>query len=167
MAVAPYNVYACSDGHVALICQLESHWLGLAAAMERPDLTTDERFADNASRVAHIDETDAVIAAWASTRTRKQLSELAAKHKFICSPVRELDEVMADRHMFERGMLEWIDHPEIGKVVLPGSPLRFHGSRRIESTPSELIGASNEEIFAGMLGLGKDELRRLSEDGVI
>lgn len=167
VAVAPYNVYRCSDGHVALICQLESHWAGLAAAMDRQHLLEDARFADNASRVANIDDTDALIAEWTATKTRKELGGLAAKHKFICSPVRELNEVMYDKHMLERGMLEWIDHPEIGKVVLPGSPLRFHGSDRIESTPSELIGASNEEIFGGLLGLGEDEMRRLSEDGVI
>ncbi len=167
LSVSPYNVYRCADGHVALICQLESHWQGLIAAMNRPELAAHPHFADNARRVANMDETDAMIAAWVATKTRAELADISAKFKFICSPVRELPEVVNDRHMHERGMLEWVDHPEIGNVVLPGSPLRFHGSDPQPALASELLGASNKAIFGGMLGLGDDELRRLSGDGVI
>jgi crotonobetainyl-CoA:carnitine CoA-transferase CaiB-like acyl-CoA transferase len=167
LSVAPYNVYSCADGHVALICQLESHWRGLTDAMGRPDLVNDSRFSDNARRVAHMDETDAVVAAWTATKSRKQLAELSIEHKFICSPVRELPEVVNDRHMHERGMLEWIDHPELGRVVLPGSPLRFHGSMRESAVPSESLGASNTAIFSEMLGVRGEELSRLAAEGVI
>lgn len=167
LSVAPYNVYRCADGHVALICQLESHWRGLTLAMNRPELAADPRFADNAKRVANMDATDAVVDAWTATRTRGELSRLAAEHKFICSPVRDVREVMSDPHMHERGMLACVDHPEIGAVVLPGSPLRFHGSRQPPSVPSERLGASNREIYVEWLGLTEGEVQRLAEQGVI
>ena len=32
--------------------------------------------------------------------------------------VRDLIEVANDRHMHERGMLEWIDHPQFGRIVV-------------------------------------------------
>jgi hypothetical protein len=38
------------------------------------------------------------------------------------------NEVMHDAHMHERGMLKWIDHDEIGHIVVPTSPLRFHSA---------------------------------------
>ena len=42
-AEAPYNVYAASDGYVAIISVNESHWTGLTRAMGRPELAEDPR----------------------------------------------------------------------------------------------------------------------------
>jgi len=43
---------------------------------------------------------------------------------YPCAPVRDVSEGH-DRQMHERGMLEWIEHDEIGRIVVP-TPLRFH-----------------------------------------
>jgi len=45
-------------------------------------------------------------------------------------------EVMHDPHMHKRGMLEWIEHDEIGFIVVPTSPLRFHDADTVATTPS-------------------------------
>jgi CoA:oxalate CoA-transferase len=83
------------------------------------------------------------------------------------APVREVDEVMHDRHMHERGMLEWIEHDEIGPVVVPNSPLRFHGADKVETTPSPKLGQHNAEVYGGWLGLSAEEIAELKRDGVI
>jgi CoA:oxalate CoA-transferase len=83
------------------------------------------------------------------------------------APVRDLLEVMNDRHMHERGMLERIDHPELGDIVVPTSPLRFHGADRVPTTPSPRIGQHNDEVYGGWLGLSADEIAALRRDGVI
>ena len=63
-AVAPYNVYAAKDGHVAIICVRERHWLALLDAMEEPELAHDPRFTDRATRAQNMAATDAVVEAW-------------------------------------------------------------------------------------------------------
>src|SRR5205823_1026737 len=82
------------------------------------------------------------------------------------APVREVDEVMNDAHMHERGMLEWIEHDEIGPVVVPNSPLRYHGADKVETTPSPKLGQHNAEIYGGWLGLSAEEIGELTRDGV-
>src|SRR5690349_15750765 len=67
LSTAPYNVYPAADGHVAIHNVTERHWHNLTQAMGRADLATDPRFATNADRIAHMDETDAVVAAWTRT----------------------------------------------------------------------------------------------------
>src|SRR5271155_6087648 len=67
LSTAPYNVYPASDGHVAIHIVTEGHWKNLTVAMGREDLQTDPRFATNADRVAHMDETDAVVSEWTRT----------------------------------------------------------------------------------------------------
>jgi CoA:oxalate CoA-transferase len=82
-------------------------------------------FKTNAERVAHIDETDALVGAWTQTLGKMEVFTITKRHRIPCAPVRDLNEVMHDPHMHERGMLEWIDHDEIGDIVVPTSPCVF------------------------------------------
>jgi crotonobetainyl-CoA:carnitine CoA-transferase CaiB-like acyl-CoA transferase len=74
---------------------------------------------------------------------------------------------MADPHMHERGMLEEIDHPELGLITVPNSPLRLHGMDKVPLTPSARPGQYNDEIYGGWLGLSDAELAELKEAGAI
>ncbi len=69
--------------------------------------------------------------------------------------------------MTERGMLEWIDHPELGRIVVPTTPLRIHGTDKVPTVPSPLIGEHNEDIYGGWLGLSAAEIAALRREGVI
>src|SRR5207248_6657237 len=64
LSSTPYNVYECADGYAAIHVVTEAHWQNLVKAMGRPELADDPRFKTNADRVAHMDETDAVVSEW-------------------------------------------------------------------------------------------------------
>jgi CoA:oxalate CoA-transferase len=166
LAIAPYNVYPAKDGYVAIICVVETHWRNLLAAMGREDLADDPRFADNAKRVENLAATDAVVEEWTRSLGRDAIFAATRQHRVPSAPVRDLREVMNDRHMHERGMLERIRHPELGDIVVPTSPLRFHGADKLETTPSPRLGQHNDEIY-GALGLSAEEIVTLKRDGVI
>ena len=74
---------------------------------------------------------------------------------------------MHDPHMHERGMLAEIEHPELGPITLPTSPLRLHGLEKAPAAPSPTVGQHNDEIYGGWLGLSAAELRALREEGAI
>jgi formyl-CoA transferase len=69
--------------------------------------------------------------------------------------------------MHARGSLQWIDHPQLGRVVLPHSPLVFEGAPRKPLQASEALGASNDAVFGRWLGHTKRELAAFRADGVI
>jgi crotonobetainyl-CoA:carnitine CoA-transferase CaiB-like acyl-CoA transferase len=81
--------------------------------------------------------------------------------------VRTAPEVMHDPHMHERGMLELVDHPELGEIVVPTSPLRLHGVPKTPMHPSPTVGQHNAEIYGGWLGLSEAEIAALKADGAI
>ena len=164
---APYNVYATNDGHVAINVVTEAHWQNLCTAMGREDLKANPRFATMKDRAANMDQTDAIVTDWTRTLPKMEVFAITAQHKIPCAPVRNVAEVMSDPHMHGRGMLEWVDHPELGRVVLPNSPLRLHGTDNVASTPSPNIGEHNTEIYSGWLGLSADELTDLRAAGII
>ena len=118
----PLNVYPTNDGYIAMNIAVEEHWHNLLRAMGREELRDDPRFADNAARVANREATDALVAAWTRTLGKMAAFAIAKRYHIPLAPVREVDEVMQDRHMHERGMLEWIEHDEIGR------------SRRVDDT---------------------------------
>jgi CoA:oxalate CoA-transferase len=167
LAIAPYNVYPTKDGHVAIICVVETHWRNLLAAMGREDLAGDPRFADNARRVENLAATDAVVEAWTRKLGRDEIFAITRRHRVPSAPVRDLREVMNDPHMHERGMLERIEHPELGPIVVPTSPLRFHGADTVETTPSPQLGQHNDEVYGEWLGLSPEEIAALKAEGVI
>jgi CoA:oxalate CoA-transferase len=167
LAVSPYNVYACKDGWFAIICNNDAHWASLLRAMGREDLAGDPRFSTNAARVRHMAETDAVVQDWAADLTRAEIFAATGRHKIPSAPVRDLHEVLANAHMRSRGMLEQVDHPKLGAITVPNSPLRFHGTPQTPASPSPALGADNAEVYQELLGLGPEELAALSEAGVI
>jgi len=167
LSVSPYNVYEAKDGHVAINVVKDVHFQGLLRIMGREDLIGDARFATNKARVAHMEETDALVEAWTRTRTRGEIVELATQHRLPVAPVRDLIEVMNDPHMHERGTLEWLDHPTFGRIVVPTTPLRVHGADKVETVPSPSIGQHNAAVYGDWLGLGADEIAALEADGVI
>lgn len=167
LAAAPYNVYPTSDGHIAIIGINENHWNGLLAAMDRRDLIGDTRFSTRSARVQFMEETDQLIAGWTSRHSKADAFRILSQHKVPSAPVRDLIEVTNDPHMHQRGMLEWIDHPEFGRIVVPNSPLRLHGADQVERVPSPRLGQHNREILEQTLKLSIAEIAQLEADGVI
>lgn len=166
-AVAPYNVYATRDGHIALICTADAHWQSLLEAMGRQDLADDPRFATTSLRAENEAATDEAVSEWAARLTREEAYEITRAHRIPSAPVRDLSEVTNDPHMHQRGMLQWVDHPTLGEVVLPNSPLRFHQLEQPDLNPSPVLGEHNKEIYGDWLGLSLQEISDLHNDGVI
>jgi formyl-CoA transferase len=167
LAEAPYNVYPTSDGHIAIICNNNRHFHALLKAMGREDLREDPRFQDLKTRVAYIDEIDELVGAWTRQHATAALVELLLSHRVPHAPVRDLSEVINDPHMHARGSLQWIDHPEYGRIVVQNSPVRYEGVPPMRLEPSSPLGAQNREVFCERLGLSREEFEELSRKGVI
>jgi len=167
LSVSPYNIYRCKDGWFAIICTNEGHWRSLCAAMGRPELADDPRFVDNAARVKSMLETDEAVETWAAGLTRAEIFAATGEYRVPSAPVRDLHEVLANEHMRGRGMIEDIDHPKLGRISVPGSPLRYHGTPQTPATPSPSIGADNDTVYAERLGLSPAEIAALRDKGVI
>ncbi len=167
LSTAPYNAFPTADGYVAIHVVTEGHWQNLLKAMGREDLSNDPRYATNAARVENLEATEAIVTAWTSTRGKMEVFAAASRYRIPCAPVRNVKEVMNDPHMHGRGMLERIDHPDLGNIVVPTTPLRLHGADKVPTQPSPTVGQHNAEVYGGWLGLPSDEIVTLKQQGVI
>ncbi len=167
LSLCPYNVYPTSDGHLAIICNNDKHWHALLTAMDRADLIEEPRYAAMRDRVAAMEEIDDIVGAWSGAWTRAALFDHLSDNRVPCAPVRDLDEVVHDPVLRERGALLDIDHPQYGNVVVCRSPLRFDGIDRPDYHPSPDYGADNEDFYGRTLGLSGAEITALKDRGVI
>jgi crotonobetainyl-CoA:carnitine CoA-transferase CaiB-like acyl-CoA transferase len=167
LASAPYNAFPTIDGWVAIHVVTEGHWQSLLKAMGREDLLADPRFRTNTDRANNMAATEAVVTEWTTPLGKWEVAAAARRYKVPCAPVRNAVEVMNDPHMHERGMLQRIEHPSLGEIVVPNSPLRLHGADRVPPVASPKLGEHNREVYAGWLGLPETEVAALRADGVI
>jgi CoA:oxalate CoA-transferase len=167
LSSAPYNAFPTNDGWVAIHVVTDGHWQNLLKAMGREDLLDDPRFRTNADRANHMAATEAVVTEWTASLGKLEVAAAAKRYKVPCAPVRNAVDVMNDPHMHERGMLQRIQHPSLGEIVVPNSPLRLHGADRVPPVPSPKLGEHNAEVYCGWLGIPEADMMALIADGVI
>jgi formyl-CoA transferase len=165
---APRNLYPTRDERwVAIVAPTPNVWERLVRALEQPGWAADPRFATNTDRLEHVDELDAVIAAWTAARTRDDvLAELIGAEVPV-APVADMSDLAVDPHLRARGMVVSVDEPELGSVTMPGIVPRLSRTPGSIRRPAPSKGASNEEIYAGLLGMSTEEITELRVAGVI
>jgi len=167
LGISPYNVYRTADGYVVLNAPGDHHFRSILEVMGKPELKDDARLATRSARVQHFQLVDDLIESWTSTLGKADVAARMLAAKVPCAPVRDLKEVMHDPNMHARGSLQWVDHPDLGRVVLPHSPLVFDGSARRAISPSLGLGASNADVLGRWLGHSPQELAAWAGEGVI
>ncbi len=166
----PFNTYRTRDGWITLCAVTDDEWLRVLAALGRPELAADPRFAPAvASRRAHRAEIDALLEAWAGARTMAEAVDVLQAHHVAAAPVRELAEALDDEQLRARDMVVPLAHPTRGAV--PGArgvgmPIKFLRHPAAFDAPPPAVGAHNAEIY-GRLGLAPTDLDGLRADGVI
>ena len=107
--VAPSNAYTSSDGSEVLIAaNADAVFARLCAAMDRPDLADDERYATHGDRGANERELDAIIEEWTLTKTGDEILALMKRHSVPAGRVYTAAEMVDDPHYLARGMVQRI-----------------------------------------------------------
>jgi formyl-CoA transferase len=167
LGISPYNVYRTSDGYVVINAPGDQHFRSILGVADRNDLLDDARFATRSARVANMLAVDEIVEGWTSQHPKDEVARKLLAASVPCAPVRELSEVIVDENMHARGSLQWFDHPELGRIVLPHSPLRFEGTPLRPLEASAALGADNRRVFGEWLGHDDTQLQALQEAGVI
>ncbi|PRZ44124.1 formyl-CoA transferase [Antricoccus suffuscus] len=167
LAVSPYNVYPTQDGWLAIISISDRHFKGVLECASRADLHDDPRFANQKSRARNMDALDAELEKWTRLRTRDELAAQLQAHGVPCAPVRTVREVDQDPHLIERGMIRYVEHPDKGRVPVPGSPLHLADSPVGPLTVAPRLGEATDEVMADLCGYTAEEISELRATGAI
>jgi crotonobetainyl-CoA:carnitine CoA-transferase CaiB-like acyl-CoA transferase len=168
--LAPFGIFATRDGHVALCAPTDHFAHGVLAAIGRPELVADERFATRDGRVANARALHGEIEAWAAgLETADAVAALEAAGVPV-AVVRRPDEAIADPRVRERGEAVPLLHPDLGpvdEIVGSGLPIRFSDADAGYDRAAPRLGEHNDEVYGGLLGYDRARLDQLRADGVV
>jgi formyl-CoA transferase len=167
---APSNLYRCRpfgpNDYVYVHVANQEMWRSLARVVGRPELGDDPRYADGRTRVSHGDEVDALVEAWTEKHTKHEAMEKLGAAGVPCGAVLDSAEVVTNRHLIDRGMIVTIEHPQRGRMAIPGNPVRMSDSPT-EVTRAPLLGEHSAEVYSALLGFDAAAIETLRKDGVI
>jgi formyl-CoA transferase len=168
--IAPSNIYRSADGSwVVIAANQDTVFRRLCAAMGRPELSTDDRFANHAARGRNQDELDTIIADWAAAKPPGEIIAELGAAGVISGPINTVAEVVNDPQLRARGML--VDHYDerIGRTVLgPGIvPTLSETPGTVRNAGPAEPGQHNTEVYTKLLGIGEADLASLRAKGVL
>jgi len=163
----PYNNFPCRDGHVAILCVSDNHWLDLCDVMGRADLRGVERWHDVAGRAAESATIEAEVSAWTTPQLRADVAARVAGAGIPSAPVRTISEVGSDPHVFARGVIRQVTTAERGPIKVLGTPIKLGAHAEPDVTPPPAIGADTDAVLRERLGLADAEIAALRSAGTI
>jgi len=152
----PYGLVEAADGPMAVVAATDAQWRALCAAIDRPDLATDDRFATVADRRENRAELDAELAAAFAERPAEEWFERLAEAGVPAAPVYDTREVWDDPHVRARGLRAAVD---VDGESLPsiGYPVRFEGFEPATPRRPPYLGEHTREAL-GDAGYSPDEI---------
>lgn len=158
---APNSLYPTRDGKYIHIAALADQvYRRLAKAMGKPELGTDSRFADQATRAFNVDGVDEIVAAWTSSLDLEDIEARLQAEDVPASRIFTMHDIFAHPHYQSREMLVEVADDDLGKVTLAGivpklsgtpGKVRWSGRRNGQDTRAilfELLGFSDARIDA-------------------
>lgn len=164
--IVPWQAFPTSDGYVVVAARDEKFWRNLCDAVGRPDLKDDPRTADNAARVANREFVVTTLEEIFTTRSRDEWLGILDANDIPNAPVNDIEEVFADEQVIARGMVQTYEHPTVGTVKYPPTPVKFAGYE-YPRRPAPMLGEHTVEVLGERLGMDAGDIAALARDGVV
>ncbi|MEU4836480.1 CoA transferase [Streptosporangium sp. NPDC023615] len=166
--VSPSNVYPTADGDSVLIAaNQDSVFRRLAATMGADGLATDERYATHGARGAHMAELDETIARWTSGFPADELLEILHRDGVPAGRIYRAADMFDDPHFAAREAIVRVPHPEFGELAMQNVVPKLSDTPGSVRSAGPELGAHNDEVYRGLLGLTGEEIARLAATGII
>ena len=166
----PTGLYHTRDNDIILTAASDDQWRRLTVALEAPELLEDPRFNSYQNRTINVDDARREIQARIGQLTREQALERLEKSDVPCGPVRDVAEVMADQHFYQRGSLLPMRHAALDEPVpgiASGFPVIFSDGPLPDLSGAPTLGMHNRDIYGNLLDLDDTALDGLRDHGVI
>lgn len=151
--IAPSNVYPCADGEYLIGANGDAIFARLAAAMGRPELAADPRYATHIARGERQAELDELIGEWTAKLSIAELEALMIEHAIPAGRVYRAADMLGDPHFAAREAIVTVDDPELGPVPMQGVFPKFSRTPGgIRSPAPRTVGQDGAAIRARWLG---------------
>ncbi|HJL61752.1 MAG TPA: CoA transferase [Pseudomonadales bacterium] len=169
-ALPPVDLYPCKPfgaNDWAFMMPIAAHdWDALCSAIDRPELTLDERMLTPISRLENRDELYEIISDWTKQHTKEEAMTILGEAGVPCSAVMDTHDLFNDPHLIARDFIKKMQLPHHGEVSMLGFAPRLSASE-VDMQPAPLLGEHTHAVLADELNLSDAEIVDLESNGVI
>jgi formyl-CoA transferase len=161
--IAPSNVYPSADGRMIIVAaNQDTLFKRLCEAMGQPELATNPRYVDHASRGVNQDELDDLIARWTVTLPAEELLNRLRAHDVVCGDIYRAVDMLADPHFAARKSII-----EVDSVPMQNVAPRFQGTPPTIRWSGPSLGQHTTEVLMEKLSMSVEAIEALRNDGVV
>jgi len=164
--IAPSNAYPCADGVVLVAGNGDSIFKRLMQAIGRSDLAEAPDLANNAGRVARVDEIDAAIGAWTASRSVAEVLSALNEAHVPAGKVYTARDIAEDPHYRARDMILTQRTREGYELEVPGIVPKLMGTPGAIRSAAPRLGEDTDAVLREV-GLSEAQIAALRARGVV
>lgn len=166
-AIAPYDTFEVRDGIVSTAVSTNAQWKKFCEAMGMEELLDDPRYATNESRGKnYLTSLRKIIADRFSEMTKWEVEATLRPLNIPSGPGYTVPEAFENEHLNVRNMVVEVDDKLLGRIKMPGVPIKISGIEDTPAGPAPILGEDTRR-FLKDAGLTDEEIAAMSEKGVV
>lgn len=166
-AIAPYDTFKVKDGYVSTAVSTNAQWEKFSEAMDMPELLTDPRFETNETRGEnYIKVLQKILSDRLGQMTRQEIEGTLRPLNIPSGPVLTVAEAFESEQLNSRNMIVEIEDKALGKLKMPGIPIKMSGIEDKPGGSAPLLGADTKALLLEV-GCSEEQLRDLTARTVI
>ena len=165
--IVPYQSFKARDMHFVLAVGNDKQWEILCKSINKPEWIDDEKYSTNAVRVNNRKVLVNHLSKLFATQNAKYWLDIFDKVGLPSGPINELDQVFENEQIKSRDMRIELPHSIDNKVTLLNSPIKIPTSTTKPHKAPPTLGEHTEEILQEKIGVDKDTVAKLRNEGVL
>lgn len=165
-SLCPYKLFKTLDGQVMLGVANDRAWQRFCEVAGMQAYVAEPKFATNADRVTHFDETNALVQEFMLLKTTDDWISSLRQAGVPVAPIHTLDQALSDEHVLARGIVSSTIHPTVGEVKHISQPVTFNHQARQSQRPPPVLGQHTQEVLREA-GFSDEEMTRLAAEKII
>jgi len=167
LTTSPRNVYRTKDGRfIAISASMQVMAERVFRAIGKPEMIDDPRFRTNTDRVRNIDACDGAVAEFIAARSLAENMAIFEQAEVTANPVYEIDQLLDDPHVQERGVIVEAPDADSGSVLMHNVIPRLSETPGRLRSPAPALGQDTRAILES-IGCDAARIAALAAEGVI
>jgi len=163
-----HPVHATKDGYLtANVGPDHRSWAGACAAMGKPELANDSRFADAAALDENKDAATEILRDWLATLSAEEAEMRLTEHHVACGEVKTIDKAVRQPQVEARGLVRKVDDPILGETEIINSAFCYANSESSVRGPAPTLGQHNREILREILDYDDARLADMEDRNIL
>ena len=162
----PYNSFTTKDGFVVIAVITDAFWQGLLNIVDVDNLRKEE-FKSSTGRLENQKFIESELNKKLSTETSEHWINALNSAKVPCAPINSFSQALSDEQVIHRNMVVEVDHPDGGKVKMPGNPIKLSYTDEDSFSPPPHLGQHTKETLIEWCNYSESEIEELIKKKVI